>query len=188
MIARWTTLLAAAVAVAALAAGCGGDDNGNGTAAEGESAGATAGAGEDAGSGGAPSSLSKAQLIKRADAACGEQQEGLLEAMTEFAEESKGEGNSGANPAVELVTEVLLPRAEAQTDALAELGAPAGDEQELEAILEARRQAAADLETGEGIESLAAFRSRFAKANRLAGAYGLGACSETLNLQEEGGG
>jgi hypothetical protein len=162
--------LAIAAAIALGAGGCGGGSD----SASGESTGATAtggGANQTVHS----SSLSKAEFIKRADAICTREKTKGLEAMGAYVKESKGAaGQEKAALIGEAIQKVFLPSVQSQVDQIRALGAPEGDEQEVEAILVALEEAVEG--ASQGTPSSAHFAQSFSNAGSLAREYGLSGC------------
>jgi len=151
-------LLAVLVALAALAAGvagCGGGDDGD--------TGTTA-------------SLTKAEFLKQADAICKRENSKLESEFEEFAKESGFQGKEPSKEQnVEVIEEVLVPNVSNQRDEIEELGAPDGEEDKVEAILDALGEGIEEVE-GDPEAVLDPQSDPFGKANELAGDYGLKAC------------
>lgn len=137
-----------AVAVTAALAGCGGGDSDS------------------------SASLSKPQFVKQANALCKQEwQEGREEALGKIGNEFSPNANFAEK---EKALAILLRPYETTTTKLSELGAPAGDEQEMEAIVSAMEKAAVDVKKNPST----AFESDlpFRKANQLVEDYGLKQC------------
>lgn len=113
---KWTIALAASIAVV-LAAGCGGDDT------TGSASGGTV----------SSSSISKAAFIKQGDAICEAGRKRLAAAGESIVTSPPREREALAR---ELIPTVLVPVLKADIAGLRDLGAPRGDEEEVEAILE----------------------------------------------------
>lgn len=155
----------AAVAATGLAVGCGSDSDA--TSASGAAATVTT------------SSLSKAQLIKRADAACLEETEDILQQMVAYSNKPSSKAKPPNEMFADLAREVVLPVVEAQIADVAELGAPAGDEQRVEAILDARREGIEEVRSLQTLKAFGEIEAHFVKADRLARAYGFKDCTNT---------
>lgn len=146
--------MAAGLAIAVIVSGCGGGD------------------GNDSASG----SISKAAFVKRGNAIC---EATHNKVRSEIATLLRGHEPTNAVEAVEaeaeVGTKVLIPVMRDQAREIDALGAPAGDEARVKAIVVA---------TEEGLVKAAKHPERavkdgteaFGKANRLARAYGLTAC------------
>lgn len=140
--------LMAALVVLLAFAGCGGDDE--------------------------TSSLTKAEFTKQANAGCKEhnqEQNKLFKEVTDALDPSEVTRADQEK----IVTEVLLPPYEKDIENLKSLGAPAGDEQRIEDIIEAMEKAVKKIEA----QPLVALRttSQFAEANALLEKYGLNDCA-----------
>jgi len=190
--------------VAALG-GCGGGDSSSattgeatGTATEGESGGssgkggtppangpgssdkpgASSGSGGSSGKGAAPSGgLSKAEFVKRANAICEKQKKQSLAKMGAYVKKHKG-GSGGANAAliVEAVKAVFLPGLETQVEEIRALGAPPGDEAQVEGFLSALEEGVEGASEASGSPT-AAFGKSFARSAKLAREYGIDGCA-----------
>jgi hypothetical protein len=152
---RLIALLAGACALALFAAGCGGGDDTSTTA-----------------------SLTKAQFIKKADGIC-ESAEGKLNGEFEsFAEKHNLSEKQPPNhkEAEEAATTILIPSIEGQVQDIRALGAPEGDEGQVDELLTAVEDAldTAREDPAEFIESEG--EGEFAAANKKAREYGLKAC------------
>ncbi|MCW2798280.1 hypothetical protein [Nocardioides sp.] len=116
-----------------------------------------------------PSAISKADFTTQADAICTAGNKTIEEATAAL-----GDNTSQADIAA-FVTETMIPSVQGQHDAIAALGAPAGDEDKVAAILDALQSGIDALKTDPGAITTAA-GSPFADANRLAADYGLTVC------------
>lgn len=132
---------------ALLVAGCGGDDE--------------------------TSSLTKAEFVKQANAICKEGRAEREDLFKTFTEEIKS-GKATREDQESLVTVVLKPPYEKTIESLKGLGAPEGDEKQVEAIIAAMEKG---LEKAED-NPLVSLRTniQFAEANSLAAKYGLKDC------------
>lgn len=149
-------LIVAAVAAALLIAGCGG------------------GSGSDS-----TSSISKEEFIAKADAICKKGNERMEDDLYRFLRKSRVNGTL-RKPSVEdnekFIITVLTPNLRREIKEVKALGAPAGDEDRVDAIVAALEEG---LETAEDKpETVAAGTSDivFGIASRLAGEYGLETC------------
>jgi hypothetical protein len=156
---RLMTLLVAAAALA-LVAGCGGGDSNSGTEA-------TTG------------SLSKAEFLKQGNAICAKGNKEINEGFEEFAKENGFSEKKQPTQAqlTEVIETVVLPKVRGQVEGIKALGAPSGEEAQVEAITDAAEEA---LEKGEEDPATLASEKAdpFAKANEKASAYGLVKCAE----------
>lgn len=145
---KTTILVAAALATGMIAAGCGGDD----------------------GSSSSPTSsaLTKSEFITQADAIC---KSG--DAAINAAPQPKSQKQAEA-----FITSTVVPNVQKQVDQIRALGAPSGDEDQVNAILDSAQQG---IDTVTADPSAIASRNGsdpFADANQKAKAYGLEACGQ----------
>lgn len=147
--------LAVLVALAALVAGCGGGDD---TTDE------------------TTVTLTKTEFIKQGDAICKEANEDNEAEAEEYAEENGFTLEKASKEELEeAVGDVLVPSLERQADELSELGAPEGDEEQVEEIIVALEDATAEIEDDPG----AVFSGKtLDKPEKLAGAYGFKVCGQ----------
>jgi hypothetical protein len=146
--------LAVLVALAALVAGCGG---GGDTTDE-------------------TVTLTKTEFIKQGDAICKQGTEASEKEAEEFAEDNDFELQKASKEQLEeAVSEVLVPSLEQQIDELDALGAPKGDEDQVEAILTSLEDATGEIEDDPGI----VFQGgALKKPSKLADDYGFEVCGE----------
>lgn len=116
----------------------------------------------------------RAEFVKKANAACGRARAGLEEREREFEQRSAGRALA---PGVDMVHFVFLPTIEAQVKLLQGLKVPQGDEERVDAILDAERFTIDALAVMPKVPSVAWAERHFAKADRLLRAYGLDACT-----------
>lgn len=154
MVDRSTMLLVATCAMAVMAGGCGGE-------------------GEDRLS---TSSLTKAQFVKRANTVCGDERAKVLTRIAAYQEEDGTPGGGEGTAAYDTMAEaVLLPTFNKELDAVTALGAPVGEEEKLEEIVSAQREAiyAAAERTTETYQEV---ERSFTRASELMWDYGLSRC------------
>jgi len=158
--ARLTMLLIAVVA--AMVVGCGGGDS-EGSAADGE--------GDSAVTTVSASSLNKAEFVRKADSIC---RSGAFEAI-------EGEPPDGGPAPVQLpdrVETVMVPAFTQVADEVQQLGAPRGDEAEVEAFLAALHEDIDSLEQRSSAQkSLVKLQYEFEGSSELARSYGIYACA-----------
>lgn len=151
---RFILLILAVTAAAAFVAGCGDDEAG----------------GDDAGV--TTSELSKAEYIKQAEEICTEADKRASKEAEDF---FKGiEPN--AKKFSEAVETIVLPSTEAQIDQISELGAPEGDEEQVEAMLAATRVGLDELEEV-GKKAFLGLPPELKQHNKLAKKYGFKSCA-----------
>lgn len=151
------TAAVAAVVLAALIAGCGGGD---------ETTDETV-------------TLTKTEFIKQGDAICQAGNEEIEEGFEEFAEENDLPENKepSKEQGVELVETVILPSIQQQGEEIRELGAPDGDEEQVDELLTSLEEAVAEGEDDPEI----LFEGKtdpFGKVNQLTKDYGFKVCGE----------
>jgi len=149
--------IAVLVALAALVAGCGGGDD---TTDE-------------------TVTLTKAEFIKQGDAICKQGNKEIEEGFEEFAEENDVPKNQepSKDQGVEIVETVILPNVQQQADEIRELGAPEGDEEQVDELVTSLEDAVAEGEDDPEI-LFNDDTDPFAKVNQQATAYGFKVCGE----------
>jgi ABC-type glycerol-3-phosphate transport system substrate-binding protein len=166
---RLIAMLAAVLAVVIVAAGCGssGDDSSSGDTGSSDTTETTD----------TTAALSKAEFIKQGDAICTKGNKTIETEANEFAEENDV---NTAKPTraqkEEVIVAVVAPSVRKQGEEIAELGAPSGDEAEVEAIVAAVEEGADELEKDPGL--LIDNKNPLAKSSKLAASYGLKVCGE----------
>jgi hypothetical protein len=148
------------IAICALAVGCGDDNDSASAGSDGHSI--------------TTSSLGKKQFIKKANTACSETREGLLEKLSSYAERNKGipEGVLIADA----FRAVMVPAAEEEIAAIRKLGAPEGDEEKIEAILTAQQQGIDEVKQVKRAKTLTEFSDHFQASDEQLKEYGLTIC------------
>ncbi len=146
---RTALLPALLLSLSLVAAGCGGDDDGGG--------------------GGDAEPLSKADFTTQANKICAD---GNAELETD-AEEL---GDEPTQEQIEqFAADTLVPNLQGQHDDLADLGAPEGDEDEVEAILDSLQEGIDAVEADPSL--ITSSDDPLAEASELAGEYGLTDCA-----------
>lgn len=147
---RLIVLLAGVLAVVPVVAGCGGDDE------------ATA------------SSITRAEFVEQANEVCTEGRARARADFFAFAREHKEDGPQEADY-TGLVEDVLAPNVEQEIEELRELGAPSGEEAEVEALWDAVE---ADLKTAEAAPERLATEGQvvFGNSAKVMEEYGLKVC------------
>jgi hypothetical protein len=157
---RLIAMLFGVLAIAVIAAGCGSSSSEEST-----------------------SSLTKAEFIKRGDAICAKANKENEAEFEEFAKEHNLSKNKEPSEAVqeEVATTVLLPSVSKQLEDIRALGAPSGEEEQVDEILETVE---GEVEEGEEEPSslLGAEEeeevSPFAEGNKMAREYGFKVCGQ----------
>lgn len=146
-------VLAALVALAAIVAGCGDSDDSETT-----------------------ETLTKVEFIKQGDQICKEANEQSETEAEEFAEENDFTLEKASEEQIEeAVAEVLVPNLEGQAEDLEALGAPEGDEEQVEEIIVSLEDATAEIEDD---PSLVFDGEVLKEASELAEDYGFKVCGE----------
>lgn len=161
-----------------LASGCGGDDSTD--SASTDNAAATTGTGDEGGGsnpadeGIETASVSKAQYVKQANAVCAKFREARIKELDAYREdnpESLKEGFVGS------LQDVYVPSMEQQMAALRELGAPRGDERQVEAIVVGFEDWLDEVKEFEGKTPPPELQKGIVRAGNLATKYGLEECT-----------
>ena len=146
--------VAVLVALAALVAGCGGGD---------ETTDETV-------------TLTKAEFIKQGDAICKEGNDQSEEEAEEFAEENGFTLEKASDEQLEeAVSEVLVPSLNQQAEEIDALGAPEGDEEQIEELVSSLETAAEEIE---GDPGLVFEEEVLVEPEELAQDYGFKVCGE----------
>jgi len=131
-------------------------------------------AGCGGGGGDTTMTLTKAAFIKQGDAIC---KKGNVASGPEIEKFTKENGftleKASEDQAEEVVTEVLVPNLQRQTEELDALGAPEGDEGEIDALIASLNEATSELEKDPSKYFEA---NALAKPIRLENAYGFKIC------------
>jgi len=147
--------LAVLVALAALVAGCGGGSDTTDSATV---------------------TLTKTEFVKQGDAICEEASEDNQAEAEEFAKDNGFDLEKASKEQLEeAVGAVLVPSLEKQAEELEALGAPKGDEKQVEEIVVALEDATGEIEDD---PSLIFKAKTLQKANQLAEAYGFKVCGK----------
>lgn len=149
-------VLAGALTLVLVVTGCGGGSNGGTSTAV----------------------LSKVEFVKRANALCAKGQEKLHSDFIAFSTEKNDNPNPSRAEYEEFIDKVVAPNLNREIAELQALGSPKGDEDEVEAMFAAVEEGLQGAE--EKPEMVTIGNSKlFAKAIKLAAAYGLTACAQS---------
>ena len=144
--------------VAAIVAGCGGSDDSGSETTE------------------ATVTLTKAEFIRQGDAICEEANEQNETEAEEFAEDNGFTLEKATDEQLEeAITEVLVPSLNQQVEDIAALGAPQGDEEQVEKIVVSLEGGAGEIEDE---PSLAFEGDPLKESSRLAKDYGFEVCGQ----------
>lgn len=147
---RGSLALTAALVAALLVAGCGGDSDGE-------------------------SSISKAQFIAKADAICKQSNERMEAGFTKLLKNVTNLTKLKKVEYEEIVDEVMVPSIEREIEELGALGIPAGDEERIDAMIDALEEGKETAERNPEAVN-ASSDAVFGIASRIAGEYGLEVC------------
>lgn len=181
--------LATVAAVSVVAGGCGGGDgtdssapvNGGGEKNIGSSNGGSEGEARGGNAEGVTtSSLDREEFIRQASARCHQAKKGLLQKAAKYVKEHSSEEVPEAVLTANGVSEVVMPVVEAQIEAVRQLGAPAGDEDEIEAMLSAQEDAVETVREQERLDPVKGPAEFFEDSNKAYEEYGLRACGYNL--------
>lgn len=157
MLKRTVMLLFVVIAATAVAGGCGDDESSAGSIET--------------------SSLTKAQFIKKAGAICTESNENLLVEINAYIEKHKSSSKSEGEVIADALREFAVPKVESQIEEIENLGAPAGDEAQIEAFLEAQRRSVESLAARQSLTLTPGIELAFRQPGKLARQYGLDECA-----------
>jgi hypothetical protein len=136
------------------------------------------GCGEDDSTADTTAAITKAALIKKADAICVKTSQELTRTAEDFSKEKGLSAEQSLNKAqVGELTELALPPIVRQFEEIRDLDVPAGDEEKVNAILSAAEGAIEEAEDDSSV-IYGADGGAFAKTNRLSAEYGMKKCSE----------
>jgi hypothetical protein len=158
---RLITALFGLLVLALVAVGCGGGDDSSGDATESSS-----------------SSLTKAEFIKQGDEICAKANSAIEEEANEFAEENNIDTEKPTEAQQEEVIEqVFGPALRQQSEEIADLGPPQGEEEAVEDIVEAVGRGADEVE--EDPAALLEGKNPLTEAGKLAKAFGFKQCGSS---------
>ena len=142
-------------------------------------AGVAACGGGDSSGDSSTAALTKAEFIKQADKVCVDGEEALEAEGEEFAEENEFDlENPTEEQKEEVVLEVIGPALHNQGEELAALGAPEGEEEAVEAIVNALETGADEIEDDPQILIEGKENPALEEASELAADFGLTECGE----------
>lgn len=154
--------------LAAVVVGCGGSDNSSDSGTD--AAGAVGSVSVDT------SSLSKAEYIEQAEKLCLKASQKYLPALLEYMQSHENAKQSEEELIADAVDHAVVPKFQILIDELRELGAPEGDEKQIEAFLAAMLQATEGLERRNTLSLEDDIDREFSNAGELALDYGIVNC------------
>ena len=124
------------------------------------------------------SSLTKAEFIKQADAICAKGGELLNKEVEDFGEENDIDPNKTTKEQQEeLITEIVAANVQSQVDEIRTLGAPSGDEAQVETMLDTVEEGVEELESKPNL-FLNKKTNPLTRGSDLADKYGLKVCGQ----------
>lgn len=173
----------ATIAALFLAAGCGDEDSPADSASGNGSQGTSA---TEVKTG----TLSKVQFIQRADTICQETRDRFEEELSKLFQEEGLKSAEGKVPQAEeeakgeeVLETILVPVYEGQIKRIGSLGAPTGDEEEVQSFLDATQENL-DRASAEPQQFISSEGQKFTEATQIARAYGLPGCAEAMDLSQ----
>jgi hypothetical protein len=121
--------------------------------------------------------VGKAAVIKNADVACRQTRAGLIGEQEAYLATHNSEELPQGELVANMTKTVLLPKIEAEIEKIRKLGAPAGDEKQVEAILLAQLAGVDEVAGLRALETNEALEAPFAEANKMRKGYGFRVCS-----------
>jgi hypothetical protein len=125
------------------------------------------------------SSLSKNEFVAKAEGACQAARKNIWEDATVYLQQHEPKANPSTYPFTfaGMVKTVILPIIRSEIAAIRRLGAPAGDEGEVEAFVNSEQEIVAQLAKRKRLSSSIALERSFAPSGKLARTYGLEGCA-----------
>jgi hypothetical protein len=161
LIGRALALLLTLIAMGVLAVGCG-DDSSSGSSDDGTVE---------------TSSLSKTEFVKQANAICAESNEDLFTRLGAYLNKNASSSKTPEEVAADAMRQAVLPGVEQQIEEIRELGAPSGDEEQIEAFLVAQEGSVESLKQQRSVSLNTDVSSAFKRAGQLAQRYGIQECN-----------
>jgi hypothetical protein len=164
MFKRLLTLLVIALAISGAAIGCGGGSDRSSSVSSTITT----------------SSLTKAEFIKKADAICAKGRQNTLPALAHYLQKHESSASSSIDEHERFagaIKAVFLPEIENQIREISELGAPSGDEQRIETLLDTLQQKIDVIKGWRSIPSRFPVDREFRPAGELARDYDLVDCA-----------
>lgn len=122
--------------------------------------------------------LTKSRFVKQAEEICIKGTQPILPRLMDFEEENKAATKAGDVRVFGAGIKAIIPPAvQKQIDRIRALGAPPGDEEEIEAFLVALEADIDAIENGAALKSPDQLDGKFRSSGRLASAYGIEACA-----------
>lgn len=120
--------------------------------------------------------MSQEEFVKRANAACTKESTHFIEEVTQFSQRYEEQKKPEAGLLNQIVAQIYLPRVEREIAAVAALGAPSGEQGQVEAILVAKQEGIERAEALSHPKSIVQVEAQFDEAQKLAQEYGIHSC------------
>lgn len=175
MTARLTMLLLVTMVAAVIGTGCGGGDS-SGDESSSSSGASSAGSTVTV----TTSTLSKDEFVAQASKACQHLRKDLFERVLAYIKQHEPKNSSRAEETAvfaAMTKAVLLPTIRKEIAAIRELGAPSGEEGEVEELLTSEQEAVDTVANLKHIVSRFEIERYFTDSEKLFRAYGLDACA-----------
>jgi len=124
------------------------------------------------------SSLTKAQFVREANRICKQTDDKIERASKQFFADAPANEEAPPSEIEEFAQKSALPAIEDEITRIEALGAPAGDEEQVKAILDAGEQGLAKLKQNPEQIAKGGAAPALASYDKLAGSYGLDQCAE----------
>lgn len=121
-------------------------------------------------------SLTRPKFVSSANAICSKERRQIATRVLALEEQGGGGNQTKAEAYTDTVKVALLPTFQSEVDWITKLGAPAGEEKNVEAMLTAEQEALDRLEADESIASIDEVAKEFTKANKSMKSFGLLNC------------
>jgi len=146
------------IALALAAAGCGDDDDSSSSTTT-------------------TTALTKTEFIREANRICKQQDKKIERASRQFFADAPNDEEPPPKEVAQFGEKTVFPAIQDEIDRVEALGAPAGDEDQVKAMLDAAKSGLADLEAHPDQLEKGGIASSFEKYQKFASAYGLDECA-----------
>jgi len=146
------------IALALAAAGCGDDDDSSSSTTT-------------------TTALTKTEFIREANRICKQQDKKIERASQQFFADAPNDEEPPPKEVAQFGEKTVFPAIQDEIDRVEALGAPAGDEDQVKAMLDAAKSGLADLEAHPDQLEKGGIASSFEEYQKLASAYGLDECA-----------
>lgn len=122
------------------------------------------------------SSLGKPAYLKQANKTCSKEGENTLKEINSYLAKKDSKNIPERTLFAEMTLAVLVPSVAREIQAIRELGAPDGDEKQIEKALTAQMEALDAIKAGKTVTSVDEFEAQFTEASEKLRAYGFEVC------------